>query len=401
MPRLLPTALAAACLAAAASLRAELPLFSIERVEDFFPPLGPTGDPSFPNRTVVYGVSAGGNGYLAAFADFENPVTPPDSQIVTPSETNYIVDSTTLGVERTGAPPQGYVTGTSGALRASSAGHIVFSVSGEADRNTPGWLERIQVARANPDGTTEVLPGGQGIEQRGVNASGAVIGTGPEDASAWIYTDALGWQSIGALGPSGYAHPRGINDSGTVVGRTENADGNIVPFYYTMEEGMMAITNGGAAVFGEAAAVNNAGLVTGTGNGRAFLFDAATLELTFLTPAADQRAVDINEAGMIIGVFNGPPFMGIPGSAAWVATLDDGFQPLENLIGQDLLDPEWRVFDAFDINDDGWILASAFNIHERIGYQVLLRPIPEPAGALLVLVTAAFLGRRGRYRRAA
>ena len=77
---------------------------------------------------------------------------------------------------------------------------------------------------------------------------------------------------------------------------------------------MTAITNGGAAVFGEAAAVNNAGLVTGTANGRAFLFNGATLEseFTLITPVAGQRAVDINEAGPIVGQFNGPP---VPGNS--------------------------------------------------------------------------------------
>jgi len=214
----------------------------------------------------------------------------------------------------------------------------------------------------------------------------------------FLYDGANGWQPLGNLVAGGDGRPLDVNASGTVVGRTGGVEGGTVPFYYTMEAGMTAITNGGAAVFGEAAAVNNAGLVTGTGNGRAFLFNGATLEFSFLTPAADQRAVDINEAGLIIGQFNGPPFMGIPGSSAWIATETDGYQFLDVLIGQNVNDPTWLIHDVADIHDEGWILANAYNLPDQQSYQVLLRPIPEPSAALLVLVAAAFLGTRGRNR---
>jgi probable HAF family extracellular repeat protein len=192
------------------------------------------------------------------------------------------------------SPPEGFVRGTSGALFSSGEGHLVYSVSAEADRTTPGWIDRIQVARANPDGSTTVLPA-LGIEQRGVNASGMVIGDGPDTTSAWRYTDAGGWKNLGSLNASGYAQPKAINDAGTVVGRSSSADGYFTPFLYTDSGGMQTFTDGtGNELFGEATAINNNGLIAGTANGRAFVFNGSTMEFNFLTPEVEQKVVDIN-----------------------------------------------------------------------------------------------------------
>lgn len=363
---------------------AELPHYSITPVESFFPALGPDQG-VYGSGTRLYGISAGGTGYLAAFTDFEHPVTPPNSQIITPAETNYIVNAGTLTAERTGAPPPGYITGTSGAVFSSSAGHMVFSVSGQNDRNTPGWQDRIQVARTNPDGSTTVLPGGLGIEQRGVNSGGTVIGVGSDETTAWRYTDALGWQSLGSLGPSGSAHPRGINDSGMIVGRTENAGGSTIPFFYTESGGMKAITNSGTEIFGRAEAVNNSGLVTGIAEGRAFLFDADSMELKYVTPVASQRTVDVNNLGQVIGYFEFGPVLGVPGDTAWIASETDSWTHISSLVEGNLASGEWSVNQVFDINDDGSILANAYNYFDHKSYQVLLRTIPEPTPAILCL----------------
>ncbi|MDB6069459.1 MAG: hypothetical protein JWL81_630 [Verrucomicrobiales bacterium] len=67
-------------------------------------------------------------------------------------------------------------------------------------------------------------------------------------------------------------------------------------------------------------AINNSGLVTGTGDGRAFLFSSKTMEFEFLTEqVTGWRGVDINKAGAIIGAtdfgFSGNLFGGPSGSA--------------------------------------------------------------------------------------
>ena len=192
---------------------------------------------------------------------------------------------------------------------------------------------------------------------------------------------------------------RGINDSGVIVGRTENAAGFDVPFLYTETGGMTAITDGGTEIFGRAQAINNNGLVTGTANGRAFLFDSATLELTYVTPVASQRAVDINLLGQMIGTFDISSSLFPISTLAWVATGEDGFDLLENRIGQDLSDPTWRITTAQDVNDFGWILATAYNVPERLGYQVLLRPVPEPGAAGLLAAAVFLLLQRRTLRR--
>lgn len=248
---------------------AALPQYTVTKVPNLTPSLGPPGPAFFPNNSFIVGVSAGGSNFLVNFGDYKNPFDGTDDQ-----ETNYIVDSQTLAPIRQAASPPGYVTGTSGALFSSGAGHMVYSVNVEGDRG-PGAIDRIQVARANPDGTVTVLPPA-GIEQRGVNASGMVIGEGPDTTSAWLYTDAAGWKNLGSLSPSGYAAAKGINDAGTVVGGTADANDNDIPFTYTQSGGLTAITNGGVPVFGTANAINNNGLVAGVGDGRAFLFNGST-----------------------------------------------------------------------------------------------------------------------------
>jgi len=384
-----PRLLFPAWLTLASHAGAELPRYSITRTADFLPHLPPPGDASFPNRTFLTSISARGADYLAVHVDYQDIFDNLDDL-----ETPYILSSTDLSVHSTGGPPAGYMTGTSSALFASSAGHIVSSVSTAGDRGNPGWLERIQVARTEPDGTTTVLPGGQGIEQRGVNASGTVIGVGPEDFTAWRYTDALGWMSIGSLGPSGYAQPRGLNDTGLIVGRTENTAGQTVPFLWSDAGGMQAITDGGSAIFGEATAINNSGLVTGTAGGRAFLFNSATLELRYLSDTVvGVRPVDINEAGAILGL------SGL-GTSGFVTLYheDFGLVSLSSLLegNEDPFNPTWLMNDAVDINDTGWILGTAQRVSDNTFHQVLLRPVPEPSAALLLLAGGLLLRRHRR-----
>ena len=230
--------------------------------------------------------------------------------------------------------------------------------------------------RMSPDASKVVVQGGSALQP-------------------WLYDGAGTWKSLGGLTPGGAGRAFGVNDAGKVVGRTTDSAGNTVPFVWTAGAGMEAITDHSTPVYGQATAINSQGFVTGIADGRAFVLNTGNMELTWITPEADQQATDINDAGQIIGTFWNPPFLGVPGDAAWIATEEDGFMPLENLIGQDLSSPEWRVFGATDINNDGLILASAYNYKEHQGYQVLLRPVPEPeAAALLALGALAFAGRR-------
>ena len=370
--------------ASAVQCAAALPTYSVTRMSELVPvPLQIGAITNYAQRTFSVSGGIGGKSFVTGFADFNRLIGPPNPSFVTPREENYITDPSNGTVLRHITPPPGYETGIGGATRASTAGHVAYGVSD--NRNDPNWLAGIEIARANPNGTVDVLTGLKGAEQRGVNALGQVVAIGSDEASTWRYTNGIGWQNLGALPGTSEAVPIGMNDLGTVVGRGTDSTGNPKPFYYTDSGGMQTFTDGaGNALFGEASAVNNNGLIAGTANGRAFVFNGSTMEFTFLTPATDQKVTDVNSAGAILGVFYTPPILGfIPGNLGWIATKEDGFALRENLIAQDLGNPEWRINDAGDINDDGWILGTAYNFRDQLSYRVLLRPIPEPSSVLL------------------
>ena len=205
---------------------------------------------------------------------------------------------------------------------------------------------------------------------------------------------ALGSNTWGELlGPGSYVQPDAVNNLGMAAGRMGGAGGGTVPFYSTAAGEVHAITAGGTALFGEATAINNAGLVTGTGNGRAFLFDSNTMELRYLSETViGVRPVDINEAGAILGISGS-------GAISFVTLYgeDFGLVSLSSLLegNEDPFHPAWLMKDAVDINDAGWILGSAQRVSDNTFHQVLLRPVPEPGvTGLSVLAVVLVLRRR-------
>jgi hypothetical protein len=247
-------------------------------------------------------------------------------------------------------------------------------------------------------------PAGQNAIVTTINEVGQVLAAGLnsdyDETSAWLYSQGAGWINLGNLGhSSGFARGAELNDFGVVVGRSVDVNGNTVPFFYTDGAGMEAITDEGTAIFGEATAVNNAGLVTGSANGRAFVFDVSTMELTWITPdGTGLRAYDINDAGSIIGATRmGGSIFGIPSDTAFYWDAENGLTGIDNLIGDAVND--WFITDATDINDDGWILGTGFQRSDRTFHQVLLRPVPEPSSMLLAGVGCFWFMRRHRARK--
>ncbi|MEN9283865.1 MAG: hypothetical protein RLZZ179_1358 [Verrucomicrobiota bacterium] len=246
-------------------------------------------------------------------------------------------------------------------------------------------------------------PAGQNAIVTTINEVGQVLAAGlnsdNDETSAWLYSQGAGWINLGNLGhSSGFARGAELNDVGVVVGRSVDVNGNTVPFFYTDGAGMEAITDEGTAIFGEATAVNNAGLVTGSANGRAFAFDVSTMELTWITPdGTGLRAYDINDAGSIIGATRmGGSIFGIPSDTAFYWDAENGLTGIDNLIGDAVND--WFITDAADINDDGWILGTGFQRSDRTFHQVLLRPVPEPSSMLLAGVGCFWFMSRHRAR---
>jgi hypothetical protein len=192
--------------------------------------------------------------------------------------------------------------------------------------------------------------------------------------------------------------PAAVNDQGAVVGRLAIPGRGYQPFIYSDGAGLVEIKDGTSTILGEAIAINNSGMVTGTASGRAFVFNSNTFQFDYITPAVGLKAVDINEAGAIIGSTHfGGNILGIPTDAAFYWDAENGLSGFEQLIGPAI--DNWFITDVSDINDDGWILAKGFNRQDERTYHVLLRTIPEPNTTLLMLAGGLALLRSRRRKR--
>jgi hypothetical protein len=282
---------------------------------------------------------------------------------------------------------------TTGAVRDDGAGGLVeTAIIGNLRTGT------IQVLEGSPvNGDDEPLP------RISSNAAYVVLQGGPERRSLQPYrwSETEGWTPLGNLYPTGDGRPLAVNASGTVVGRTADLERREIPFIYTDSGGMQAITDGGTTIYGRATAINDAGLVTGTANGRVFTFDSNTLEIKYITEGiTGWLGLDINNSGSIIGsngLSGSGGIFGVPSGSAfyWDDTLSAATS-LDNLIGDAV--NEWFITDATDINDNGWILATGFHRTDNTYRSLMLRPVPEPGALMLIMVAAVFCSMRFRRR---
>jgi hypothetical protein len=286
-------------------------------------------------------------------------------------------------------PPVGWDGFSINRSTLSDSGTIALEVYRQ---NGPEYKVEAAIADLQT-GTVEILAGtpANGDDDHSPKFSNGggyvVLQAGPArgQLQPYLYSRTAGWQPLGNLTPGGDGRPLGINDAGSVVGRVGSISGETVPFIYTDAGGMQPITDDGSIVFGRAEAISNSGLVTGTGNGRAFIFDSNTLEFRYITDSATAwNAFDINDSGAIIGATRmGGSILGTPTDSAFYWDAEAGLSDLDDLIGNQVND--WFITDAVDINDEGWILATGFRRADRSYHQVILRPIPEPGATVLAV----------------
>ena len=187
-----------------------------------------------------------------------------------------------------------------------------------------------------------------------------------------------------------------INNHGTIVGWSENADRSHRPVVFDTENNQ-AIELAGDDVFsGCACDVNGTdqavGYVSyGVGRAEAMLFDTSGngnhVALGGLG-GVYAEALGINYFGQIVG-------NAYDANNSRRAMLFDPTGNGDNIDLNNVIDPVagWYLSDATAINDLGWIVGKGGRAGEY-QHAVLLRPIPEPTSAVLLFAGALLLLRR-------
>ena len=224
-------------------------------------------------------------------------------------------------------------------------------------------------ARAAPKYTVHIV-GAAGSSANGINSSGAVVGDFPTGGNTHGFVNAAGVTTdLGTLGgPDSYA--TAINDSGTIVGRADDAGGNTRAFIVV--GGVMSDlgTLGGAN--SRADGINNRGDIVGSADvppgpdahSSAFLLRPPALmqdlgRFEVPNPEGGSHAYGINEARKIVGGSVLGPYT--PPESAFHAFLYvcEEMKDLGTLGGQFSL--------AYAINEQGKIVgeASTPTLHEN------------------------------------
>ena len=242
---------------------------------------------------------------------------------------------------------------------------------------------------------------GINISNQVVGASAAGVGEG-DTAHAFLYTGGS-MLDLGSLPGFASSVAWGINDSGLAVGTAFAAFG---PFQPTMAfvggltglrplQTLPAPFNFGSAAY----AINHLGQVVGAaydsaGHSHAVLWsDGRANDLGTLPGfGARSEAKWINDRGQIMGYS-----VDENGGSHDFLYADGKFTDLNDLLYRAF--DGWQLVSFGPINDLGQIGAAGY-APDGTFQPVLLTPVPEPAGALLIAVGAAALLRRpGRRRR--
>lgn len=325
-------------LTAVSQVRADFPRYEIINLADWWGGFAPSGFGTLPQalnnaNTVLALDGRGGTLQSFHFQTWENGQRTDAGPAVYPAGYGY--------------------TGTIHARNFDESGRVALDIVDLQTLDFPTALAIQDVKQ----GTTTRLPdlpatafmdGGFPV----LSSGGTYITARSDDSTRGWRLDLSGstWEEL--VGPGSYIQPDAVNTSGTVAGRMGGPTGGTVPFFATVSGGVQQITNNGVEFFGEAIALSDTGLVTGQSGGRAFYFNTNTLEFRFVSGSIGLWSNDINDAGAILGVSRGPT------SFATLYREDFGLVSLSSLLegNENPFDPAWLMTDAWDINNNGWIL---------------------------------------------
>ena len=250
---------------------------------------------------------------------------------------------------------------------------------------------------ANAAGSTTIPTlGGSNNAATAINDGGTVVGysdTAGGSQLAFRYSGGASSTSLGVLPGGSNSAAYAINQSGAIAGAADDSNGAFHAVVYTGGAWIdLGIPNG--YVSSAAAAISNSGLVAGTladpyGATMGFLWspsDPGVMTLLgALTPGGDSQAYGVNSSGVVVG------------SADGVALLYDGsgIYDLNTLLGAS--STGWKLEAATAIDDAGQIVG--YGEYNGAAHGFLLDPesTPEPSSALLV-VAGLFLTASWRRR---
>jgi len=238
--------------------------------------------------------------------------------------------------------------------------------------------------------------GGDRVEATGINNVGQVSGSSEAPGiiiidgvptvvpvpRAFVWDSVNGMRDLGTLPDGNGSRGTAINGNGKVVGWSLMSDGSERAFIWNDANGMqdLGALSVGFGTGGRAFAINDADQVVGDWDGPGggpFIWDSTNGMQRIASEAELQqlgysfRPRGINSFGAIVGF--GESVSGNQQAIYWESGV--GLKLLADLVQ---LDPDWELQAAFDINDRGEIVGTAFNTSDGRFRGFLLAPVPEP-----------------------